>query len=643
MKRIAAFLFLAAFAAKTFAMDPFVASDIRIDGLQRISAGTVFTYLPVEKGDRVTTERVQQAVRALYKTGFFTDVQASRQDDILVITVKERPAISKIQIKGNKDLKTEDLLKGLKDIGLSEGEPFDRLSLDRIVQELTRQYYNHGKYNVTVKPKLVELDRNRVEISIIIAEGKISKIKQINIVGNKAFSQDDIRNDFESDTTNIASWYSHDDQYSREKLSGDLEKLNSFYLDRGYVDFSVDSTEVSISPDKRAMYLTANVSEGEIFSISDIKLSGNLIITEEDMHKLVTAKPGEVFSRAKLEKSAQQMTAVLANIGYAFAQVTPIPTVDRANKTVSINFFVNPGKRVYVRYINLKGNHSTQDEVIRREMRQLEGAWYSQAAIDRSKVRLQRLGFFKKVEITTPKVAGTEDQVDVIVTVEETTSGAFTFGLGYSQVYGIVLSASVSQNNFLGTGDRASITASKSNYLQKYDLSYFQPYLTTDGIGLGYDISYAKLDQAQANLANYLSDTAAFSSFVGIPISRKRHDQPAARRQQDQDHHVVRELRRAQYGRNRLRHRPDHRPAGRRTRAITRRIRSSTTSRRWTTTRSTNGRCRLPGRTTRATSTSIRHMVRSSSSPRKSRCRARPSSTTSWSIATCSTCRSPAR
>jgi outer membrane protein insertion porin family len=519
MKRIAAFLFLAAFAAKTFAMDPFVASDIRIDGLQRISAGTVFTYLPVEKGDRVTTERVQQAVRALYKTGFFTDVQASRQDDILVITVKERPAISKIQIKGNKDLKTEDLLKGLKDIGLSEGEPFDRLSLDRIVQELTRQYYNHGKYNVTVKPKLVELDRNRVEISIIIAEGKISKIKQINIVGNKAFSQDAIRNDFESNTTNIASWYSHDDQYSREKLSGDLEKLNSFYLDRGYVDFSVDSTEVSISPDKRAMYLTANVSEGEIFAISDIKLSGNLIITEEDMHKLVTAKPGEVFSRAKLEKSAQQMTAVLANIGYAFAQVTPIPTVDRANKTVSINFFVNPGKRVYVRYINLKGNHSTQDEVIRREMRQLEGAWYSQAAIDRSKVRLQRLGFFKKVEITTPKVAGTEDQVDVIVTVEETTSGAFTFGLGYSQVYGIVLSASVSQNNFLGTGDRASITASKSNYLQKYDLSYFQPYLTTDGIGLGYDISYAKLDQAQANLANYLSDTAAFSSFVGIPIS----------------------------------------------------------------------------------------------------------------------------
>ena len=519
MKRIAALLLLACLAANTYAIDPFVASDIRIDGLQRISAGTVFTYLPVEKGDRVTTERVQQSIRALYKTGFFTDVQITRQDDILVITVKERPAISKIQIKGNKDLKSEDLLKGLKDIGLSEGEPFDRLSLDRITQELTRQYYDHGKYNVSVKPKVVELDRNRVELSIIIAEGKISKIKQINIVGNKAFTQDEIRSDFESGTSNITSWYSHDDQYSREKLTGDLEKLNSYYLDRGYVDFSVDSTQVSISPDKRAMYLTTNVTEGQIFTVSDIKLSGSLVLAEEDMAKLITAKPGEVFSRKKLEKSSQQMTAVLANIGYAFAQVTPVPTVDREKRLVAINFFVNPGKRVYVRNINIKGNHSTQDEVIRREMRQLEGAWYSQAAIDRSKVRLQRLGYFKKVEITTPKVAGSEDQVDVIVNVEETTSGAFTFGLGYSQVYGVVLSASVSQNNFLGTGDRASITASKSDFLEKYDLAYFQPYLTTDGIGLGYDLSYSKLNQEQANLASYLSDTVAVASYVAIPIS----------------------------------------------------------------------------------------------------------------------------
>jgi len=519
MKRIAALVLLACLSAQAYAIDPFVASDIRIDGLQRISAGTVFTYLPVEKGDRVTSERVQQAIRALYKTGFFTDVQVSRQGDILVISVKERPAISKISLKGNKDLKEEDLLKGLKDIGLAEGEPFDRLSLDRVTQELTRQYYNRGKYNVTIKPKVIELDRNRVELSIVIAEGKVSKIKQINIVGNHAFSEDQIRDDFESDTTNLTSWYSKDDQYSREKLSGDLEKLNSYYLDRGYVDFSIDSTEVSISPDKRAMYLTANVTEGEIYKVSELKLSGNLVLDEADMAKLIKAKPGEEFSRKKLEQSAQQMTAVLANIGYAFAQVTPIPTVDREHRTVAINFFVNPGKRVYVRRIAFKGNHNTQDEVMRREMRQLEGAWYSQAAIDRSKVRLQRLGYFKKVEIDTPKVPGSDDQVDVSVAVEETSSGAFTFGLGYSQVYGIVLSASVSQNNFLGTGDRASVTISKSDFLTKYDLSYFQPYLTSDGIGLGYDLSYSKLNQQQANLANYLSNTAAFSTYIGLPVT----------------------------------------------------------------------------------------------------------------------------
>ncbi|MEO8803446.1 MAG: outer membrane protein assembly factor BamA [Rudaea sp.] len=519
MKRIAALVLLACLAARAYAFEPFVASDIRLDGLQRISAGTVFTYLPVEKGDRITDDRVEQAIRALYKTGFFSDVQMSRQGDILVITVKERPAISKIEIKGNKDLKTDDLLKGLKDIGLSDGEPFDRLSLDRITQELTRQYYNRGKYNVTIKPTVVGLDRNRVALSIVIAEGKVAKIKQINVVGNHAFSESQIRDDFESDTTNWTSWYSKDDQYSREKLSGDLEKLNSYYLDRGYVDFSIDSTQVSISPDKRAMYLTADVTEGEIYKIADVKLSGDLVINEADMDKLLRLHSGEIFSRKKLEQSARAMTAVLSNIGYAFAQVTPIPTVHRDNRTVDINFFVDPGKRVYVRHITFKGNSSTEDEVMRREMRQLEGAWYSQAAIDRSKVRLQRLGYFKKVDITTPKVPGTDDQVDVDVKVEETSSGAFTFGLGYSQVYGLVLSTSVSQNNFLGTGDRAAITLSKSDYSTNYQLSYFQPYLTPDGVGLGYNLSYSKLFQQQANLANYQSNTGAFSTVLSVPIS----------------------------------------------------------------------------------------------------------------------------
>ena len=521
MKRIAALVLLAGLTANALAMDSFVASDIRIDGLQRISAGTVFTYLPVEKGDTVTSERVQQSIRALYKTGFFTDVEISRQNDILVITVKERPAISKIQIKGNKDLKSEDLLKGLKDIGLAEGEPFDRLSLDRVTQELTRQYYNRGKYNVSVKPKVINLDRNRVELSIIIAEGKVATLKHINIVGNKEYSENDIRSDFESDTTNWTSWYSKDDQYSREKLSGDLEKLNSFYLDRGHVDFNIDSTEVSISPDKRDMYLTANVTEGDIYKVSDIKLNGNLVLAEEDMHKLITIKPGEVFSRKKIVQSQEAMIAVLANIGYAFAQVTPVPTLDKEHREVGLVFFVNPGKRVYVRHITFKGNASTQDEVLRREMRQLEGAWYSQAAIDRSKIRLQRLGFFKKVEVTTPRVAGSDDQVDVNVLVEETSAGSFTFGLGYSQVEKVIASVSVSEANFLGTGDQASATVVKSYYLTRYALSYYQPYLTPDGIGLGYNASYSKLDQGQANIADYLNNTAAVSVNLGVPISEK--------------------------------------------------------------------------------------------------------------------------
>jgi outer membrane protein insertion porin family len=519
MKRIAALVLFACLTAQVHAIDPFIASDIRIDGLQRISAGTVFTYLPVEKGDTVTTERAQQAVRALYKTGFFTDVQIGRQGSILVITVKERPAISKIQIKGNKDLKEEDLLKGLKDIGLSEGEPFDRLSLDRVTQELTRQYYNRGKYNVSIKPSVINLDRNRVELSINIAEGKVAKIKSIDIVGNKTFSEKEIRSDFESDTSNWTSWYSRDDQYSREKLTGDLEKLNSFYLDRGYIDFNVDSTEVTISPDKREMYLTAALTEGDVYKVSDVKLSGTLVLSEDEMRKLISFKPGQVFSREKIQKSSEAMTAVLANIGYAFAQVTPIPTPDKDKREVGINFFVNPGKRVYVRHVNFKGNTRTQDEVLRREMRQLEGAWYSQAAIDRSKIRLQRLGYFKKVDLSTPRVAGTDDQVDILVNVEETNSGSFTFGLGYSQVEKLIASVSVSENNFLGTGDHAGVTVSKSYYLTQYSLNYFQPYLTDSGIGLGYDARYSKLDQGQANIANYLNNTAAFSTNIALPIS----------------------------------------------------------------------------------------------------------------------------
>ncbi len=519
MKRIAALLLLASLVGKAAAFDPFVVSEIRIDGLSRISAGTVFSYLPIEKGDQVDRVRAADAIRALYKTGFFKDVQIARQGEILVVSVVERPAISKITLTGNKDIKTEDLLKGLREIGLQEGETFDRLELDRLTQELTRQYNNRGKYNVTIKPRVVELDRNRVEITITVAEGKAARIKHINVVGNQVFSDKEIREEFESDTTNWTSWYSRDDQYSREKLSGDLEKLTSYYQDRGYVDFNVESTQVSISPDKRDIFITANVREGEVYKLSDLKLTGELILKEEDLRQLIISKPGEVFSRRKLEATAEGISKVLANIGYAFADVTPIPEVNKEDRTVAVNFFVNPGKRVYVRRVVFEGNQRTQDEVMRREMRQFEGAWFSQAALDRSKIRLQRLGFFKIVEVETPRVAGSEDQVDVVVKVEETNSGAFQFGLGYSELQGLLTSISVTQRNFLGTGNTVGVTAQQNSFVKRFDFNYFDPYFTDDGISVGYNLSYRELDQRDANLANYTSSIASGEVLFGLPLT----------------------------------------------------------------------------------------------------------------------------
>ncbi|MGE8289544.1 MAG: outer membrane protein assembly factor BamA, partial [Stenotrophomonas sp.] len=409
------------------AAEPFTASDIRVDGLQRISSGTVFTYLPVERGDVVDDAKVGDTIRALYKTGFFEDVQLDRQGDILVVTVKERPAINKLTVTGNKDIKSEQLLKGLADIGLSEGGTFDRLSLDRVTQELRRQYNDRGKYNVEITPTVSPLDRNRVDVAIAVKEGKAAKIRHVNLIGTEKFPAEDILETWESKEHNWASWYRRDDQYSKEKLSGDLEKLNSWYLNRGYVDFSVDSTQVSISPDKRDMFITTGVTEGEQYKISDIKVTGDTILPQETVEKMVFQKSGDIFSRGLLELSADSITNSLSNIGYAFAKVNPIPTSNRGDRTVAVNMQVVPGPRVSVRRIVFKGNSRTADEVLRREMRQFENSWYSQAAIDRSKIRLQRLGYFESVDVETTPVTGSNDQVDVVYNVKETTSGSFVF------------------------------------------------------------------------------------------------------------------------------------------------------------------------------------------------------------------------
>lgn len=519
MKRLAASILLTLALQAHAAVDPFVVQDIRIDGLSRISEGTVFNYLPVERGDRLDQARVSESIRALYRTGFFDDVALGRQGDILVVTVKERPAISKLTLTGNKEIKEEDLLRGLSEIGLAEGEVYNRLAIDRVTQELTRQYNNRGKYNVSITPTVNEIDRNRVEIAIVIAEGKAARIKHINIVGNEAFDQDELTGGFEQDSTNWTSWYTRDDQYSREKFTGDLETLVSFYQDRGYLDFDIDSTQITISPDRRNIYITASVREGEIYTVNDVRLTGELVLEEENLRRLVFIQPGEVYSRRKVERTSEAISALLGNIGYAFAEVNPIPEIDEEKREVGITFLVNPGKRVYVRRVVFKGNTRTEDQVLRREMRQFEGAWFSQAAIDRSKIRLQRLGYFENVEIETPRVPGSEDLIDVEVSLEERPTGAFQFGVGYSQLQGILTSLSVQQDNFLGTGNRAAINLQNNRYYKRIDLSYTNPYITEDGLSIGYNASYRELDYGDQNLVQYTADTAAFNTFFGLPLT----------------------------------------------------------------------------------------------------------------------------
>jgi outer membrane protein insertion porin family len=520
MKRIAALILLASLSANALAFDPFVVSDIRIDGLSRISAGTVYNYLPVNKGDRLTNDEAQRAIRALYQTKFFSDVEIDRDGSILVIKVVERPSVAKLTLRGNKDIKTDDLKKGLKQIGLAEGETFDRLALDNVQQELIRQYHNRGKYNVSIIPHVTELERNRVAIDIEVREGKAATIKEINILGNHAFADKDIRTGFESNTPNLMSWYSKDDQYSREKLSGDLDKVQAYYMNRGYADFGIDSTQVSIAPDRRSMYVDTSVKEGDVYTMSDVKLLGTLILPESNLRRWVFIKPGDTFNRAAIEASSKGIKAVLANIGYAFANVTPIPKLDKEKHTVDLTLYIEPGQRVYVRRVIFSGNTRTEDNVLRREMRQLEGSFYSQAAIDRSKIRLQRLGYFKKIDIDKKLVPGTQDQVDVSVKVEEQSAGSLQFGIGYSQYSGLILSASVTQNNLFGSGDSVSLSGQRSEFSTLYSVNYYNPYLTDSGIGIGYNASLSKTNYGDiSEFADYSTSAKSFSSYLGIPIT----------------------------------------------------------------------------------------------------------------------------
>ncbi|MDX1555947.1 MAG: outer membrane protein assembly factor BamA, partial [Xanthomonadales bacterium] len=502
-------------AGQVFAVEPFTISDIRVEGLQRISEGTIFNYLPLDPGDTLTPTNARSAIRELYRTGFFQDVSFSREGDILVINVRERPAIANISLTGNKAIKDEELFRVLFDIGLSEGEVYDQAVLDRLQQEMVRQYFSQGRYAVNVETRVTELERNRVRIAIIIDEGKVAEIRHINIVGNSVFEDEEITENFEAGIPPFWKFWSSEGQYSREKLSGDIEILRSYYLDRGYVDFNVESTQVSISPDKRDIYITANIVEGEVYSVEDVQLTGEMVIDQSTLERLIVVQPGEIFSRRKIEQSVDNITSILSNIGYAFANVNPITDVDRDGRLVSINFYVDPGKRVYVRRIQFVGNSKSKDEVLRREMRQFEGAWFSQAALDRSKVRMQRLAYFETVEMETPPVPGTDDQVDVIVTVEERAAGSFTVGIGYSQVQELIASLSIQQDNFLGSGKRVGFGISHSSILTSVSVNYDNPYWTEDGVSRGFYARYQEFDQQAANISAFTSSEWAVGGTVG--------------------------------------------------------------------------------------------------------------------------------
>ena len=498
----------------------FVVRDIQVEGLQRISAGTVFNYLPVQVGSTISEKDYPEIIRALFKTGFFADVNLERKGDALVITVTERPAIGEVKITGNSDISTDDLKKALTGVGLAEGRVFDRSLLDKVEQELLRQYYSRGRYAVQIKSQVQPLERNRVAVTIDISEGAVASISQITIVGNKAFTEKELLSQLQSSTPGWFSFFTKDDQYSKQKLGADIETLRSFYLDRGYLKFNVDSTQVSITPDKKDVYITLNITEGEPYTIAEVQLSGDFgVVAESDLRELIAIKPGDTFSRAKLTETAKAIGTRLGEEGYAFANVNAVPRVDDATRQVALNFVVDPGKRVYVRRVNFQGNIKTQDDVLRRELRQTEGSWFSTKDIERSKTRLQRLDYLESVNLETPAVPGASDQVDANFTVVERPSGSLMFGIGYGQESGLLLNASVTQNNFLGTGNQLSLVLNDSDTGQNYSLSYNNPYYTPGGISRGFRIYYREIDSNETNTADYILNSYGAQVSFGFPLN----------------------------------------------------------------------------------------------------------------------------
>jgi outer membrane protein insertion porin family len=509
----------AIYTSSALAIDPFVIKDIRVEGLQRTEAGTIFSYLPVRVGDTLNDDKATEAIRSLFATGFFKDVTLEVDGNVLVVVLQERPSIAQVEFTGAKEFDKDTLNKAMRQIGLAEGRIFDKSIADRAEQELKRQYLSRGKYAAEVTTTVTPLERNRVAVTFAVVEGDSSKIRQISIIGAKAFSEKQLLSLFALREPGLMTWYSKQDQYSRQKLSADIETLRSFYQDRGYLEFSVDSTQVSITPDKKDIYITLSISEGERYKVADVKVDGQLLIPEAEIRKLISINPGDVFSRVRLNESTKRITDRLGNDGYAFANVNAAPELNKEKREATFTFFVDPGRRVYVRRINFAGNTRTRDEVIRREMRQMESAWYSGNNVTLSKQRIDKLGYFTDVNVENPAVQGTTDQVDLNITVVEKPTGNILLGAGFGSGSGIVLSGSISQNNIFGSGKHVGVQVSSGKLNTVYSLSFTDPYFTADGVSLGYDLYHRKVDARSSSLGQYVTKTTGAGVRFGVPVT----------------------------------------------------------------------------------------------------------------------------
>lgn len=516
--RLAALALLLA-SGLAVARDPVTIRDIRIEGIQRIEAGTVFSYLPVRVGDLLDDERSDQAIKALFDTGFFKDVRLELEGDVLVVLVEERPSIASVEFEGTKEFPADALKASLAELGLGVARTFDRALLDKAEQELKRQYNARGKYAATVTTTVTPLERNRVGLRFTVVEGEAAKIRQIRILGAKAFKESELLDLLTLRTPDWLSWYTKNDQYSKQKLQADLEILRSYYLNRGYLEFNVEGTQVSLTPDRKAIYITVSVSEGEPYQVTDVKLAGDFLVPEDELRKLVKVTAGETYSRERLNASTKAISDRLSNDGYAFANVNAAPEIDKEKRTAAFTLFIDPGRRVYVRRIVVNGNTKTRDEVVRREFRQMEGGWYSAAQIEASKRRIDRTTFFSEVGIETPPVPGTTDQIDVNVKVKEKSTGAITLGGGFSSD-GFLLSSSVSQANVLGSGNALSVAANTGRINTVYSLSFTNPYSTVDGVSRGFDIYKRRSDLALLSFGpRYNTDSLGGGVRFGVPIN----------------------------------------------------------------------------------------------------------------------------